>query len=354
MTDKKPLKILFIAEEGSSPSAVYRAKLPAKYLRSQGYDAKYMSVLAEAPGQRLYGVGKGGLFDPDIIVTRQIADHKNRAMDMADRIMDARGKGQRIFYDLDDDMWNIPEWNPAYHTESPVKRRRVENNILSCDGVIASTPGLAASVRLNLPSTNVTVCRSGIDTNSFHLHPPHRPIRVGWLGETRFRGEDLRHNAEGIFSALDKTTTSYQFWQLGYLRGSPDVREFIGEWATGVEIVRRPWVNYERLSESLSQVDIGIIPEKPHRFGHSRSFTTGLAFAASGIPFVATGNAEYEYLAEEYGVGWIAHPLNGDWGMLGAMVDTGTTQGEAQRKVIEECWDYKVTGKQWEDLLCSM
>jgi hypothetical protein len=315
-----------------------------------------MSVLAEAPGQRLYGVGKGGLFDPDVIVTRQIADHKNRAMDMADRITDARAKGQRIFYDLDDDMWNIPEWNPAYQTESPIKRRRVENNMLSCDGIIASTPGLAASVRLNLGGVPPTyVARSGIDVGMFHTHKPHNPVRIGWLGETRFRGEDLKHCAEGIFSALDKTSTSYQFWQLGYLRGSPDVRELLGGWASGVEVVRRPWVDYERLPASLDQVDIGIIPEKPSRFSHSRSFTTGLAFAAAGIPFVASANAEYEYLVEEDQIGELAHP---DWMPLVDLIDYDGLHhieeiGQEYRVATENNWDYKITGKQWENLLVS-
>ena len=347
-----PTKILFVAEHGESPSAVYRSYLPARYLRAQGYDARVNHYIAEAPGERLYGVSERGLFDADIIFTRKIADVSNQEIDMAERFTTARKLGQHIFYDIDDDMWNVPDWNPAASGDTPEMRKIVETNMLACDAVVTSTPALAASVRLNLgTATRTVVCRSGIDTKLFSMHKEHRPLRVGWMGETRYRGPSLGYHSRAIFSILADTDQQIEFWQLGYMRGSPDVSDFLGEWASVIEIVRRPWVPYSKLPTELRQIDIGIIPEKPSRFALSRSATTGLAMGSAGIPYVATANPEYEYLEANHGIGLT---VDDQWDVFRSLIDDESLRGKCgqlNRSGVETHFDYHVTGKQWEELI---
>lgn len=346
------LKILFVAEHGESPSAVYRAHLPARYLRGVGYDARVCHYIAEAPEERLYGVSERGLFNPDVIFTRKIADVGNKEVSMAERFHTARRLGQHVFYDLDDDMWSVPDWNPAASGDTKEMRAIVEDNMRATDGIVAATPALAAMARRSLGDISAYVCRSGIDVKLFSGHTEHKPLRVGWMGETRYRGPSLAYHADAIFSVLDGYTEStVQFWQLGYMRGSPDVSDFLGKWAKSIEIIRRPWVPYSKLPAELRQIDIGIIPEKPSRFAQSRSATSGLAMGAASLPYLASSNPEYEYLEQEYDIGIT---VGEDWSLLGTMLETAHLRKQCStlnRSGIETHFNYHETGKAWEELI---
>ena len=170
---------------------------------------------------------------------------------------------------------------------------------------------------------------------------PAQMTVIGWSGASHSHPGDLEVVGTAIADLLDQMPEV----DLHVIGDSEDVTERLGlhrpAWASG-------WQPLGAYFSALRNVTVAIVPLQVSTFNMSKSAITGLAWAAAGVPFVASPTAEYEALAEE-GAGIIAH-TPADWeGVVAALLTDEAMRDEvrqrgrsvAERHLIEdhaECW----------------
>jgi hypothetical protein len=117
-----------------------------------------------------------------------------------------------------------------------------------------------------------------------------------------------------------------------------------------------PWGGVDRLPSKLAQLDVGIIPRVSEPFHEGQSITSGLQYAAAGVPFIATGTMEYVAL-EKLGVGWTADTIM-HWRMrLKAILLSEQLRHEyaaEHRKIALEHYGLEATGRRYNDVLSTL
>lgn len=304
--------VLFVSENTpgkDAPSAYYRCTLPSRALKGRGWNTATSHFLLQRDDGRLTGWDPQGPVyrTPHFIVCRHLSGPDEKPILSADMFRKARDNGQFVFMDLDDDYWNIPDWNPAKGTFTPEVMELWEQDMDACDGILVTTRGLAESVYEHT-KTPVYICRNGIDGKHFRPHraDEHAPIRLGWLSLTHWRARDLLTIKEAIYDTLAEKIGEVEFWHIGYKSDNPPIGAILPQ----LPVVTKSldWVPMEYLGVTLDEIDVAIVPQLPNRFAESRSTTTGMILAAMGIPFAATPTGPYRdlwrigvgYPAEDY------------------------------------------------------
>lgn len=289
-------QILFVAEAGDSVCADVRAKLPAQGLRELGYDVDVVSVVFENVDGKLYGFdGENQTRCPKILVVRHTKGPEGEHWDSADMYRKARLKGQRIFFDIDDDLWHLPDWNPARNWVTPEVQALMVRNMNACDGVLTTTHALATVIEQHV-SVPVYVVPNGVDPLAYEPRREERkPLRLGWFGATNWRRPDLELTVPYLKKALDGRRGEVEFWHMGWLPNEVSIREILGP-DFPVEVVEYPWVPIQLLPQTCTLVDVAIIPQPEHVFSEARSNISGLRLCAAGIPWAATMTEDYEKL----------------------------------------------------------
>lgn len=317
--DKRDLSYLFVVDSPGSAQHLCRGEVPARGLRRLGHKVEVMGVLTETDDGPLLGVDPdNGVQDEpsDVVVCRLWTWPPSHEM-----ILRARQAGQIVLFDIDDDIWHFPPWNPAgkaMHAKTQnVKTADPETillNMAACDAVIASTPSLGESVIAVLDAegcnTPVAVARAGVDPDDYMVAPyPERhhegPLRVGWAGVWDYRGPDLLE----IKDILAKVLPAHGaiLWSCGATRPKQDAGP-MGFPQLAIELGFPPYVvretNWRQLHEFPAWVatcDVMIVPQVDCTFNRSRSCHSALQFAACGVPVVATRLPEYDLLSEAGG-----------------------------------------------------
>jgi len=281
------------------------------------------------------------------VIVRHTRDPRGQEMDNVVMFSTARDAGQRIFVDLDDDIWRLPPWNPAYIFFDAERQRIVERNLAAADGVLASTPTLAAQLATHT-DTPVHVCPNGVDVSMYRLRTAeHSPLRVGWCGMTDWRIGDLLTIVDDLTKALNGRDV--ELWHVGWEEHRMPIRDVFGD--LDVRIVERPWVPMSQLPRALAELDIAVVPLEDIALNESRSATTGLALAAAGIPTIATPMPAYAELARCGGC-WVTT----DWvDVLGSVLDMAPSQrlaqGAGMRAAVSTFYRPDVTAQGWRHAL---
>jgi glycosyltransferase involved in cell wall biosynthesis len=293
---------------------------------------------------------------------------------MAEEIRRAREAGQVVLYDIDDDIWQIPLWSPAaraMHKMLPGLRAVdldvVDANIEACDGVIVPTQYLANELRCRFPNVLVYVLPPGIDPAPYDavdfdeptlgwigqkIYKPKadRKLQVGWMGAISHHLQHLRSMQVALdcLPALDA-----EFTRLGWI---PSDRSEILLAEVPCRVHQMPWGGVDRLPAKLAQLDVGIIPRVDEPFHQGQSITSGLQYAAAGVPFIATGTAEYRELAK-LGCGTTVHTI-AQWrhALTYYLSDADERRAEAEhaRKIALEHYGLEATGRRYNDVLSAL
>jgi glycosyltransferase involved in cell wall biosynthesis len=370
----RPDSVCFGVEDHRQAGAYFRGELPAKALRARGWyaeTAEYALTPQTDAGLKEYGPyirGWDGVGKPkrpckfvtlriqdDVVMdpaTRRLANGY-RMDNMAADILRAREAGQVVLYDVDDDLWHIPEWSPAakaMHKMAPNVRACdldvVEANMRACNGAIVTTPYLAdvVSKKCHVP---VYLVRPGIDV-SIYLPKPDPLLRVdyprvGWLGSMSHHLPHLR-TMQIALEVLTKFDA--EFMRIGYIAGDRS-EELLSE--LPCRVGEMPWVDIDDLPKSLRHIDVGIIPRVPTQFNEGQSVTSGLQYAAAGIPFLVSPSAEYSRL-ELLGAGKVCRTIN-DWreGLVDLLDSPEFRQFEADRarECVDRHYGLEATGRRY-------
>lgn len=293
--------VLFFAEAGpEQPCSFYRCFLPARALQLRRFRAFVSGDGIVLPGGAFGAAALGGPTDI-VVIRRPIGDDGLSTLDISDQVRAARDTGQRVYVDLDDDLWNLPPTNPAAAIMTPECNAAFERVINASDGVLCSTPGLALSLSTHI-EVPAHVCPNGIDPALFRVRAgEHDPLRVGWLGPVKWRHDDLASIADWLVSLLNERAGRVSFFHLGGMPGDPfKVEELLPGLDERVSIGKIPWVPFQCLEQSLAQVDVLVIPQRRggvyEAFANARSPTSAIAAIASGAVVWATPIDSYATL----------------------------------------------------------
>lgn len=310
-----------MGEQGDSALPYYRQRIPGAGLARRGWKVTFAPILVERHDHRLVGWrGAPYPYGPvaKVVVVRHLVDPTGVEADSAPMFAAAHKAGQLVFYDLDDDLWQLPEDNPAARHYTRENLAVLEENLRWCHGVLASTPELAAEIAKHT-ATPVHVCPNGLDVSDWpRPHEAHRPLRVGWTGMTRWRARDLRMIRDALADAL--AGRPVEFWHIGAgASGGRPVERILGpEWPTPVKTV--DWSHFSSYGQQLANLDCAVVPMVDEAVNRSRSPSTGLALAACGIPFVASPLPAYVELARA-GLCWTASTAENWTRLVGELVD---------------------------------
>lgn len=192
---------------------------------------------------------------------------------------------------MDDDYFHIPPTNPAAAVMTPASTAAFKANINACDGLICSTPGLAASMR-TVVDVPIYVCPNGIDPALYQpKQGEYSPLRIGWLGPWRWRCDDLLSAADWLVPFLNDRKDRVEFFHIG---ATPKDAGKVEDILPGLELKvhRIGWHPFPALEQAIKQVDVMLIPQRLggswEAFANARSPTSAIASIASGVVVWAT------------------------------------------------------------------
>lgn len=217
--------------------------------------------------------------------------------------------GTKLIYELDDDVFDIPDWNPAAKV---INNKTVQHNMKCfmelCDAIFVSTPALAKVC--SKYNGNVILLENAIDYSVMYDYPKNmsKPV-VCWQGSyTHARDLEV---ARGGFEALAKNENLILKLWSGFERNSEENRVPLFD-IKGAQIL--PLVPFEAFFQMFSQLGacIGLAPLAANTFNRSKSNLKFLEYTAQGIVTVASNFGHYQETIED-GVTGILVSDNRDW-----------------------------------------
>lgn len=272
---------------------------------------------------------------------------------------------KKVIVELDDDLQNLEESNPALKgTAPPIGRAGDHNRVIlqhcvrAADAVTVSTPAIKESYS-KVTRKPIHVLRNYLDWRMWrdvtpaHERPnPRGRVRVGYLGTLQWHTGDLS-TLNPWFGEWVAAHPDVDF----VAAGDNTVHDFLG--IPDHQRVSTDGVSFRHLelADIVASFDIGIVPLERNLFNEAKSHLKGMEYAGAGVPCVATPSESYrDWWLPGSGRGGRAGLLAvgpGEWVRhLDSLATDGTlreSMGVAARKLaeqntIQEHWT------QWEEV----
>lgn len=218
----------------------------------------------------------------------------------------------RIVYDLDDNMWSIPEFNPAYATLS-----RHRDGFVACmqlvDVVSVSTRELKRVVEHHMKkaqtgrSVPVVVAENRINEKLFAAPKKKDRVIVGWAGSSSHKG-DLEIIVPALTAAVpDYPATTFEFRGMAApesLRGYSNVTFKL--WTPVAEFASRmPMWGWS----------VALAPLVQHEFNDAKSCIKMIEAAYCSVPCLASWVAPYDrFCSFDSELRWLLCASSSAWG----------------------------------------
>lgn len=298
----------------------YRAALPMQALAAQGHDALAWPDLPLGAMPWQVVIGQRVVREDASTVWQRMA-----------------AEGKPLVLELDDDLWHIPEHNPAHGFYDAAKLALLEENIAAATMVTTTTEPLAAVIRNHHP--HVRVIPNYIDAALLAMQRPRREkVTIGWAGSATHRQdfEACRRPLRRLLASRPNVDLHMVGTDYRKLAGRPDGR--FSEWV-------RPTPAYY----SLLDFDIGIAPLVDNTFNRSKSPIKALEYAALGIPVVASNVGPYAEFVEHGVTGFLCES-EADWSrylrLLTQDADLRDLMGRAAR-IKAHAWTIQAHADEW-------
>ena len=249
--------------------------------------------------------GAGGLVDivtadavsatryrADIIATQRYAVPDEASADAL--AAHARETGTALYYDLDDDLLNIPKNHPDAKALRP-KAKTVRRMLRHADRVLVSTPVLAASLRGH--RDDAVVVANALDERLWgQVQPPRRsglhqgPVRILCMG-TATHDADFAMIEPALARVVDAFGGRVQIDMLGF-----SSRPKLPPWVRRLGLPPTASASYPGFVNWIVQQpawDIGLVPLADNAFNRCKSPIKTLDFAALGLALLASDVAVY-------------------------------------------------------------
>jgi len=209
-------------------------------------------------------------------------------------------QGKQFVWQCDDDLWQIPIWNPAYKLLQQEDLDATKFYISQCKALWTSTTSLAKVIG----SEKVKVLPNLIDVNQFNdniIYDEEGPIKIVWCGSAS-HDKDFDILVEPIIKLLEKYKNKIAMIFWGYLpTGFANFERlpgfsyanlvpkyeniFFGEW----------FVNREYFHKLRGlKPDIALMPLDDCGFNYSKSNLKFLEMSMSGAACVASDLPPYD------------------------------------------------------------
>lgn len=284
-----PLKRVFVHLPDYQATGFYRAVLPARHctdpLAAEGIELVLSGELKSWDKYDAYIFHR--LFNPKFLPT----------------VGNIKRRGERVVLETDDDLWNIPDWNPAKLTDDDLGVLSLACSV--ADKLFVSTENLA---RVSGHPEKCHVCPNLMDVSQWPepKKRTHKGIRVLWAGSATHK-LDLEVLVEVIDRVKREVGDQVQFLFWGYCHP---------------EIIRRHYldnirfINPVTLSDYIPHLmdiaaDIALCPLAEDPFNLSKSNIKWMEMSLSGAAVVASAFGPYQCIQNGKD-GLLASTVN-DW-----------------------------------------
>lgn len=205
-----------------------------------------------------------------------------------------RDRGTAIVWDIDDDLWSVPENVPRRQRKGSLHEQRMQRAVLAmaelADVVTTTSEPLAQAYRSRGLSCVRVVPNFLPDDFAVTGPRPHDGVVVGWIANT-----EHYHDLERL--GLNAT-----------LRELLDVRPELRVVSVGVRFDlpaeryrHTPLIRPFELPAEIAGFDVGIAPLDDIPFNRARSDVKVKEYAAIGVPWLASPVGPYAGLGEKQG-----------------------------------------------------
>jgi len=297
----------FSKEPKSGGSCFARCVLPARGLTENGHFAEwYTGLRKEVDGS--FGACRanhgpqgvrnldGEPVEPpngkwDVVVLKYLM-----YPDLAQDTLRARASGQIVVQDVDDDMWRIGATNAAKERTDPKlhpnwNRDHLLAGLQVADLVTVTNSYLETALRREGVTSPIKVIPNTIDLREWTRQPIEREVtRVGWVGMTGFRNNDLEQVGPGLRMFLERHRG------ITFVHGGrrpdfvPAHRPLKVPQSRMEYREQQPMDQYPRLWDWL---DLAIAPISPIEFNLSKTAIKVMEGSAAGVPMLASDFGPY-------------------------------------------------------------
>ena len=272
--------ILVIPERSDNgaftPCAYIRLLLPLDHAARDGGLDIVVADAASATRYRANIVATQRYASPDPATADALAAH-------------ARATGAQLFYDLDDDLLNIPRDHPDAKLLRP-KARTVQRMLRHADRVFVSTSVLAGAMRTH--GVDVEVVPNALDERLWGQMPPsssagpHQgPVRILCMG-TATHDSDFAMIEPALARMFDTFGGRVQLDMLGF-----SSRKKLPDWVRRIGMPPTASASYPGFVNWIRQQpawDIGLVPLADTQFNRCKSAIKTLDYAALGLAVLAS------------------------------------------------------------------
>jgi len=287
-----------------------------------------------------------------------------------------KSDGRKIVYEMDDDIWNIPELNPAHDGYGKKMKSDISGLCKEADLVIVSTEALKEVVIEETGQKNIVVIPNALDLDKFKLRPNKEGLRIGWTG-----GANHYEDLDIVLQAIHDLQEEYDFefiiqgltagpWDadaystnLILERGEPK-EAMLAMNTQKLNIYKKlrklknfkhiPFYPPEMYASVLKEIDldIGLIPIVGHKFDKSKSIIKYLEYTATGTAVIASEEDPYKdviYTVKNKYKYW----YNG----IKELIENKELRNQLakqQHKQLFPKYDMKEVVKQYEKALCGL
>jgi glycosyltransferase involved in cell wall biosynthesis len=336
------MKILFILSDESG-CAMYRALLPRYFLR----------LLPEV--SEVKAVGQVSRLDvklADVIVFQRIHMKEHEGI-----FHWAREEKKKLVYEIDDSVWSIPTWNPAYLVWNEEMQKQVSHFVSLCDAASCTTQNLAEELRQWNKTVFVLPNSLNLDMwRELKFNVPksvHNELRIGWGGSPTHKGDLMVISRVLVDIAWKYRAKNLKYYFLGY--APPELIESLSgfvAFSKGVDIRIFP----DKLH--MLNLDIGLAPLVDCKFNRAKSNIKWLEYSALNVPVVASNVGPYKDSIVHGETGLLSENTYESWfNNLSRIIEDSSLRVSLARKanqIVYRDYDSRKNAKLWYDAFCSL
>ena len=227
----------------------------------------------------------------DIIVLKYLMHPQ-----LVEHTLAAREAGQIVVQDVDDDMWRITASNDARDRTDPVRhpewnRMNLLEGLKVASLVTVTNTYLEQALRREGVETPIAIIPNTIDLREWVRQPVAEHVtRMGWIGMTGFRNNDLEQVGPGVRMFLERNK-HITFVHGGARPDHQPAHKALKVPSNRMEVrQQQPMDRYPRLWDWL---DLAIAPIAPIEFNTAKSPIKIMEGSAAGVPMLASDFGPY-------------------------------------------------------------
>lgn len=261
-----------------------------------------------------------------VVVQRLVSKHNK------DALQTFRKMGMKIVYDLDDDVWNLPAYNPG-RVAFTAMREGFADCASMADVLTVSTRGLRSAAKSHMDiGKEIFIVPNAIDLNLFkkkNVSKSDGLTIIGW-GGSNTHSIDTKYAFAAICNILDEFPNARM--EIVGAQAEDEIEEsyldnnnrlvkrkklVLSAIAKHKQTRFRPWVPISEYANRLASWswDIALAPLEDNRFNRSKSNIKVLEAAAMQIPCLASDVQCYREFFElgDKELTWLLCRNDSDW-----------------------------------------